>query len=416
MTSPSHLVNLANTIQSQVLVIHNHLAKYGQADPSFDGQAPETSYSGIDETRASVLEALTELHDLLSTPREILRDKSPTDLLSRHALDRFGVYDVIPVGETRTYTQISDATGQPIGSLRRILRHAMTQRIFCEPQLDIVAHTQASRLLTENSKVRDYYGTVCEEVWPAATRTVDAMEKWPGSRERTHSGYRLAVGKPLQQILDENPSKHKRYDNAMGAFTSDRSYSLAHVSKGYDWASLGRATVVDVGGGIGTVSKELARSYPELNFVVEDQPDVIANATTDDDIKDRVRFIKHDFFTEQPVKNADVYFIRRVFIEWPDDKVVLILRALIPALKQGARVLVQENYVPEPGVCPVWQERGFRSSDMIALAVERGGERQPEDWRKIFNLAGHPFLFKGVSSIPNSDIVFIEAEVYGMQA
>ncbi|KAF4626661.1 hypothetical protein G7Y89_g11497 [Cudoniella acicularis] len=228
MRDLSRLVKLANTIQAQVLAIHSHLATSRQADPPFDGQAPDTSYDGIDDIKASALENLTELHDLLST-REILQDRAPTDFISRHALDRLGIYDAIPIGEIRTYEQISDATKRLVRILRRVMRHAITQRTFYEPQPDVVAHTQFSRLLTEHSKVRDYYGTVCQEVWPAATRTVDA------------------------QILDENPYKHKRYDNAMSAFASDQSYSLDHVIKGYDWASLGRATVVDVGGGIGTL-------------------------------------------------------------------------------------------------------------------------------------------------------------------
>ena len=414
MADSSRLISLANTIQAKVLAIHNHLVSSGQTDPTFDGQVPNTDYSGIDDTRAAVLESLTELHDLLSTPREILQDKSPSDFLSRHALDRFGIYDLIPVGETRTYTQISEAINQPVKAVRRVLRHAMAQRIFYETEPNTIAHTQVSRLLTENIKVRDYYGTVCEEVWPGVLHAVDAMEKWPGSRERSETGYYLAKGKTLPQVLEENPLKHKRYDSAMGAFTTDRSFNLGHVSKGYDWNSLGKATIVDVGGGIGTVSKELAKTYPELTFIVEDQPDVIVNAVIPDDLKDRIMFIAHDFFKEQPVKDADVYFIRRVFMEWPDDKVVLILQALIPALKAGARVLVQESYVPDPGVCSLWQERRFRSSDMFGIAVG-AGERELEDWRELFRLAGTEFIFKGMKGVPNSDIVFIEAVARGKE-
>ncbi|KAF2102109.1 O-methyltransferase [Rhizodiscina lignyota] len=414
MSNSSQLLALASAIQTQVTAIHEHLASSGQAGPSFNGQSPETNYAGIDDIRAATLESLTRLHDLLSTPREILQHRSPTDFLSRHALDRLGIYDVIPVNETRTYEQLSATTKQPVRTLRRILRHAMTQHIFYEPQSGVVAHTQVSRLLTENSKIRDYYGTVCQEVWPAATRTVDALEKWPGSTQREESGYVLATGKPLQQVLDENPAKHKRYDNAMGSFANDRTFSFEHVIKGFDWASLGSATVVDVGGGVGTVSKALAKAYPKLNFIVEDQPDVVANAAVEEEeIKERIKFIEHDFFTEQPVDNADVYFIRRVFMEWPDDKAVLILRALLPAMKKGARVLIQDFYVPEPGACPLWQERRFRASDLLALALENAGQREFEDWRALFETAGPDFQFKGVTPVPNSDVVFIEAVARG---
>jgi hypothetical protein len=162
MSNSSHILDLAITIQSQVLKIHEHLEASGNGGPTFDGQAPDIEFDGVNDTRTAALENLTELIDLLSTPREILQQKTATDFLSRHALDRFNVYDAVPVGETRTYEQISTATRQPMPVIRRIIRHAMTQRIFHEPSPGVVAHTQVSRLLTENTPVRGYYGTTTQ--------------------------------------------------------------------------------------------------------------------------------------------------------------------------------------------------------------------------------------------------------------
>lgn len=410
MTDTSRLLELANAIQDQVTAIHKHLAATEQEDPTFDSQVPETDYEGIDDTRALAIENLTRLHDLLSTSREILQNKAVTDFISRHALDRLGFYDAIPVGETRTYAQISEVTKQPANTIRRIVRHAMTQHIFHEPQPNVVAHTHASRLLTENHAVRDYYGTVCEEVWPAATRAADALEKWPNPTEKDQSGYVLMRGHTIHQEITENPVKHKRYDNAMAAFTTDARVGLRHVIDGYDWSSLGKATIVDVGGGIGTVSKALAKAFPQLSFIVEDQGDVIARASIDEsETQNRIRFIEHDFFTPQPVKDADVYFIRRVFMEWSDDRGVLILKNLLPAMKKGSRVLIQDFHVPDPGTCMLWQERRFRASDMLTFALNSAGHRELEDWEELFKKAGSGFQFQGVKPVPNSDVVFIEA-------
>ena len=99
----------------------------------------------------------------------------------------------------------------PVKTLKRILRHAISQRIFYEPSPGVVAHTQASRLLAENQAYRDYYGTVCQEVWPAATRTVDAIRKWPGSKERSESGYQLAHGRTMYETLARDEVKQRRY-------------------------------------------------------------------------------------------------------------------------------------------------------------------------------------------------------------
>lgn len=285
----------------------------------------------------------------------------------------------------------------------------MAQRIFCETRSGFVEHTSVSRLLTENSKVRDHYGSKCQEVWPAATRCVDALELWPGSREKCESGYVVAYGRTLQATLETSSLKRFRWENSRGVFTDERGFGVKHVVKGFDWAALGKAKVVDVGGGVGTASKALARAFHLLEFVVQDQPDVIASATVEHEEAERITFLAHDFFTLQPVKNADVYFFRRVFMEWTDEKAVGILQALKPALKVGSRVLIQDVWALEPGSCTLWQERRFRASDMAALAIANGGQRDLEDWKSLFEQAGPGFEYQGVKPVPDSDVVFIEA-------
>ena len=55
-----------------------------------------------------------------------------------------------------------------------------------------------------------------------------------------------------------------------------------------------------------------------------------------------------DFFTLQPIKDADVYFFRAIFHDWPDKYCIQILQNLIPALKTGARVIIQDPHTPDP--------------------------------------------------------------------
>ena len=70
--------------------------------------------------------------------------------------------------------------------------------------------------------------------------------------------------------------------------------------------------------------------------------------------------MSHDFFTQQPVKNADVYLIRWCLHNWSDEYSIKILRALIPALKPGARVLVNDGVLPEPNTIDPWDEKIMR--------------------------------------------------------
>ncbi|KAK3613592.1 hypothetical protein LTR56_027789 [Elasticomyces elasticus] len=401
MGDHSRLLDLTSILQAHVATIHNHLLSTNQPEPSFSIKTPDPDFTGIEPTRFAALEALTDLRDLLSTPRELLLNFHETDYVSRHALDRWNIYACVPVGSTRTYAEIASQASKPLQPLRRIIRHAMSQRIFCEPQPGVVAHTPASRLLAENKNVRDYYGIKTEEIWPACVRVADAVEKWGSSDAqgeglgRERSGYMLAHGRSMQETLDADEGKHARYDSAMSA--------------GFDWAGLGKAVVVDVGGGLGMVSKCLAKKFPELEFVVEDQRVVLADAVVEDEaIRDRVRFLEHDFFAPQPIEGAEVYFFRRVMVEWGDDRAAEMLRALVPALKKGSRVLIEDVCTPAPGTLGIWQERRYRCSDLLAMTLG-AGNREREGWGRMFELAGPGFEYKGATLVKGSDGILVEA-------
>ena len=49
-----------------------------------------------------------------------------------------------------------------------MLRHAMTNHVFCEPRPGVVAHTAASKVMAENTLIRDFVGIASEEKFQAA--------------------------------------------------------------------------------------------------------------------------------------------------------------------------------------------------------------------------------------------------------
>ena len=80
----SKLLELASSIQAQVSQIQKHLTKTNQSNPQFESSSPLTNWDGIDDTRSACLENLTQLQDLLMTPREILH----TQAVSPHQTKR----------------------------------------------------------------------------------------------------------------------------------------------------------------------------------------------------------------------------------------------------------------------------------------------------------------------------------------
>ncbi len=83
---------------------------------------------------------------------------------------------------------------------------------------------------------------------PAAAKLVEASEKWPGSAEKNQTAYNVAFGTdlPFFDHLATLPEKTKQFAGYMKNVTSSEGTDIKHLLTGYDWTSLGKATVVDV--------------------------------------------------------------------------------------------------------------------------------------------------------------------------
>ena len=161
----------------------------------------------------------------------------------------------------------------------------------------------------------------------------------------------------------------------------------------YPWAELpGEAMVVDVGGSTGYVAALLAEEYPGMKLVVQDLPDVVESAAAANE-NSRLSFQAQDFFQANGEIGADVYLFRWILHDWPDREVVKILRALIPALKKGARVIVNDSVGPGQagGKLAYYEERFVREIDMIMLSAFNSYEREREDWVRVFREADERF-------------------------
>ena len=154
----------------------------------------------------------------------------------------------------------------------------------------------------------------------------------------------------------------ERYAAAMSWFSTGPGLEMTHVLEAFRWESEVDGLVVDVGGSYGSICVALARNYPSLRFIVQDRPEVVnvGRQELPRELIDRVMFFEHDFFDDQPVKGADVYILRWVLHDWSDQYAIKILRALIPALKTGAKVLINEIILPEPGKLTPYHERRLR--------------------------------------------------------
>ncbi|KAI0182214.1 O-methyltransferase-like protein [Xylaria flabelliformis] len=182
-----------------------------------------------------------------------------------------------PLEGTISFTGLAETTDIAVNDLKRIVRFAMScHRLFTEPQEGSVAHSAGSK--------------------------------------------KLAIDNAMFVFLRTQPSKADRFSKAIRLYSAGRDRILGILSsRELQLNSLGAGVVVDVGGAD-----------------VEDLPDFVA-AAEQAWLTGRVRYQAHDFFSTQRVVAADVYLFRWVF---HDHYVVRISRAQVPALRKGARILV----------------------------------------------------------------------------
>lgn len=164
------------------------------------------------------------------------------------------------------------------------------------------------------------------------------------------------------------PERAKVFSTAMSWLAQLPGYSPQYLVDHFPFGS-GDITVVDVGGGIGHIARALVEYSPSVQCIVQDRSEVISQAqnTLPAQLEDRIRFQVHDFFQEQPVHGADVYLLRHVLHDWSNKYARKILQALIPALKPGAKVVLNDRIIPGYGEAHYLKEREARYAFFFSL-------------------------------------------------
>ena len=118
--------------------------------------------------------------------------------------------------------------------------------------------------------------------------------------------------------------------------------------------------------------------------------------------------MKHNFFSEQPIKSADVYLLRWILRDWPDAYAVKIPRALIPVLKHGARLCICENILPEPATLWPHQARELKTMDHAMLQLQKAKECDVDEWDQLLHKADARFHIVKIRQPAGSRLSVIE--------
>lgn len=274
-------------------------------------------------------------------------------------LRRFDIPARVPLNGSITYATLAAAVGIKPCILRSILRYAMAYHVFAERPPQHVSHTPASRLLATDASVLDLTSFTLDEIIRPALSSASALYMWPDADNPAQTAFMLGERSAAPHYwahLAQDSARSARFARIMAQGTARE---CAILADNYPWTNY--STLVEMGGSRGEFAAQLAARFPNLNITVQDLPHIVTMPETTVPTSHRsIQLSAHDFFDEQPIRNADVYLYRHCFHNWNDQACVRMLHALLPALKDDARVLLVDAILPEPGEIPLRHERMIR--------------------------------------------------------
>ncbi|KAH8126894.1 S-adenosyl-L-methionine-dependent methyltransferase [Trichoderma asperelloides] len=409
-SSVDRLTTLSRDIEEKTRYLTDALRSKGLEAPSYQANGlsdfPLTEAEAV-KARQELVALTKELHDLVLGPRESLKNMAWESIsyIPLQAICEFKIAEAVPLTDFISYEELAikvhTLTGTTIlpSDLRRLMRLAIANNIFHEPKIGSVAHNRASLLLLEDESLASWAAFYTMDLLAPISQTVAAMKMWPGSQETNQTGVNIAFNhnESFFDHLQADEARAKRYDLMLQSHGQREGYDLSHTVSGYHWAKLGKATVVDMGGNEGFVAIALAEAFPSLSFIVQDLGGMRTPEMTDKippHLSNRICLTTHDFFQPQ-TETADAYLFRHIFHAFSDKYAINILRALIPGLKPGARIIINDIVLPDPGVVSRLEEKSIRTMDVLMKAVCNSRERELDDWRSLFEQADKRFRWQG---------------------
>ena len=261
----------------------------------------------------------------------------------------------------RPIAELAEETGADPDTLHRLLRALASDGIFAEEEPGVFRNTEVSEQLLQDgwAAFAHFFGGV----WLEAVGSLDASGQaaWPPRHDTDFWSW-----------LATHPDERALFDSAMEQGKSQRAERFDRV----DWRA--GETVVDVGGGNGSLLVALLERQPGLNGIVFDLPETVRDEST---LGDRIRFVEGSFFESVPA--GDVYLLSTILHDWDDASAAAILRTIRTGAPQHARLVLFEAVVPEGN-----EPGGGKWLDLLMLTLFAGRERNEAQWRKLLEETG----------------------------
>lgn len=107
---------------------------------------------------------------------------------------RFNVASAFPAEAATTILDIVEKSGLHPVDAEQLILHGFINGLFLGRENGVIAHSASTQAIAKVPHLADWVAMVANEMWPSATRVVDAMEKRPTSQEIDQTGFNIAHG------------------------------------------------------------------------------------------------------------------------------------------------------------------------------------------------------------------------------
>lgn len=273
--------------------------------------------------------------------------------------------------------ELAERTGTHPESLYRLMRALAGAGYFREEENRRFGTTPLADFLrsgTEDS-VKDlvlFYGREVYRAYGALSEAVRTGDR----------AFDIEYGMPLWDYLNTVEDTGDAFRKGMGAATWTEQLPLPRT---YPFDGIG--TLVDVGGGTGSMLAAVLHEHPEMKGVLVEISagiDRTMRHFKEAGVEDRVEVREGSAFDELP--EGDAYLISCVLHAMDDEQSVRALRRMRDSIRPGGRVVILERIVPagnEPGLA--------RMLDLTMMLMNGGKERTESEWRTLLSASGFRF-------------------------
>ena len=267
------------------------------------------------------------------SPPDVMRNLAIGYWVARlvHVAAKLRLADLLK-GGPRTPEDLATSTGvQPL-ALYRVLRALASVGVFAETTGRRFKLTPlAATLQTGVPASRHGWALMINENW-----------MWDAWKELLHGvktgevPFLKSHGVPIFEYFEKHPEDLQVFGESMTSLSRTENPTVAAAYK-----FSGIRTLVDVGGGHGSLLATILKANPKLKGVLYDQPSVIARAQKDQHvttkgIAGRCRLESGNFFEAVP-KSGDVYIMKSILHDWNDEACVKILANCRTAMNEQGR-------------------------------------------------------------------------------